>query len=220
MAKAKKSGANGEEKDEQTVLQYLKRTNRPYSTTDIFNNLHGAIGKTAVQKALNNLVEQQEISTKAYGKQSIYVVTQDQAEAASPEELEKLDQVIEGLKTEVTGLKDASRQLQSSLAGLKNSLTTKEIQERLAKLREANAGYEARLDTLRSGTRQVSIDDMRKINADYDYVCKMWRARRKLFKEMFDTITENMPQDPKQFRADIGIEEDDVDISVDPLATI
>lgn len=46
-------------KDDGTVkvLNYMKQQNRPYSVNDIFLNLHKEIGKTAVQKALDSLVE-------------------------------------------------------------------------------------------------------------------------------------------------------------------
>lgn len=35
---------------------YLEKQNRPYSLNDIFLNLHKEIGKTAVQKCLDQLV--------------------------------------------------------------------------------------------------------------------------------------------------------------------
>lgn len=42
---------------ESAVLQYLTSQNRPYSVNDIVLNLHKEHGKTAVQKALDTLVE-------------------------------------------------------------------------------------------------------------------------------------------------------------------
>lgn len=38
------------------IRQYLEHQNRPYSVNDIFMNLHKDIGKTAVQKCLDQLV--------------------------------------------------------------------------------------------------------------------------------------------------------------------
>lgn len=43
---------------------------------DIFNNLHGAVGKTAVVKLLASLAERGEITVKAFGKQLVYVARQ------------------------------------------------------------------------------------------------------------------------------------------------
>ena len=72
---------------EAAVVNYLKTQNRPYSASkiktkkrtfllilsvDIFNNLHGAVGKTALTKVLTSLVERGEIAGKAYGKQFVY----------------------------------------------------------------------------------------------------------------------------------------------------
>lgn len=43
---------------------------------DIFNNLHGKYQKTNIVKALERLVDQDEVVSKTYGKISIYVVKQ------------------------------------------------------------------------------------------------------------------------------------------------
>ncbi len=40
------------------VMVYLKKQNRPYSATDLFNNLNGAVGKANVQKVLTQMQEE------------------------------------------------------------------------------------------------------------------------------------------------------------------
>lgn len=57
-------------------MEYLTMQNRPYSATDIFNNLHGQVGKTSVVKTLTKLYEEGRINGKAYGKQWIYFAKQ------------------------------------------------------------------------------------------------------------------------------------------------
>lgn len=47
---AKKDGEGVER-----VRKYLEQQNRPYSVNDIFLNLHKELGKTAVQKILDQL---------------------------------------------------------------------------------------------------------------------------------------------------------------------
>jgi 26S proteasome regulatory subunit (ATPase 3-interacting protein) len=42
----------------EAILAYLKKQNRPYSAVDVFNNLKGEYGKTAVTKALTQLQEE------------------------------------------------------------------------------------------------------------------------------------------------------------------
>jgi Fe2+/Zn2+ uptake regulation proteins len=48
----------------EVVIKYLRDQNRPYSTNDIFSNLHEEIKKPTVQKALDKLVEQGRITEK------------------------------------------------------------------------------------------------------------------------------------------------------------
>lgn len=80
---------------------------------DIFNNLHGQVGKTAVVKGLTSLHERGEISGKAYGKQWVYVARQDILPTPSTEELDQLDAKIEELKAQLTSQKEATKQAQA-----------------------------------------------------------------------------------------------------------
>lgn len=75
-AGGKKSAGGGEESEEAIILRYLKTQNRPYSATDVFNNLHGKVGKTAVTKLLTQMQESGVIHGKLYGKQWVYVARQ------------------------------------------------------------------------------------------------------------------------------------------------
>jgi len=43
------------------ILEYMKKTNRPYSLQNIFDNMHGKIKKSVMQKALDKLVEKEEL---------------------------------------------------------------------------------------------------------------------------------------------------------------
>ena len=49
------------------VLSYLRKQNRPYSVTDITNNLHNAITKSSGQKILQQLVDAGGVSCKTQG---------------------------------------------------------------------------------------------------------------------------------------------------------
>ena len=67
------------------VLKYLVAQNRPYSATDVMQNLHKEFGKTAIQKALDELAVQGRILEKVYGKQKVYCALQQGS--ASREEM-------------------------------------------------------------------------------------------------------------------------------------
>lgn len=82
---------------------------------DIFNNLHGAVGKTAVVKVLTTLSERGEISFKAYGKQFVYVARQDLLPVPSSEELNAIDDEIDELKDTLLKEKELFKQIQTSI---------------------------------------------------------------------------------------------------------
>lgn len=49
---------------EDTVYNFMKLRNRPYSINDIVSNLHNEYGKTAVQKTIDKLVANGKIFEK------------------------------------------------------------------------------------------------------------------------------------------------------------
>ncbi|KAG9291716.1 hypothetical protein G9A89_012001 [Geosiphon pyriformis] len=220
MAKTKKvPGAKGDDA-EQIILDYLRKQNRPYSANDISSNLHNAVTKTAAQKTLTSLVGQDEVTCKTYGKQMVYVVKQDQFESPSSEELAKMDEQIESFKKEISEYKEKNKQIQTQLNDLNASLTNDQIETQLKVLAEEIKKYEERLKLLKSGTRQISPEEKNAIDAIYDRNRKLWRVRKRLSKDIISLISENMEKKPADFMEDLGLENDPIDYSVDPLANI
>jgi hypothetical protein len=64
------------------VLSYLHKTNRPYSATDIANNLHNAVTKTVLQKILQQLVEAGDVHCKTQG--TLRIVVEQEVECNLP----------------------------------------------------------------------------------------------------------------------------------------
>ncbi|PJF17573.1 Hop2 meiotic double strand DNA break repair, partial [Paramicrosporidium saccamoebae] len=208
------------------ILNYQRRLDNPKSNenvimADIFNNLHGQVGKTAVAKSLTTLVEKAEISGKAYGKQWVYVARQDTLPTPSPEDLNLLDAEIESLKKSVDEKREATRQIQSrighhhshnilELNSLNNSLTNEVMAKRIQELTEENATFIKRLELLRTGTRRVDPVEKAKVDKMYELHCKEWKSRKRMCKEMLDAITENLPQSPSAFMEELGMETDPV----------
>ncbi|KAJ3274349.1 hypothetical protein HK104_004115 [Borealophlyctis nickersoniae] len=219
MGKPKKNTATPQD-PQQVVLHYLRKTNRPYSAVDVFNNLKGEIGKTLVTKALSSLVEEQQVHGKQYGKQWVYVAKQDDLPAPSQSELDEMDGSIGRLKEEIGGLKEEIKQTQAALSGLTSSLTNEQIETRLVELEQENQKLSTRLEGLRSNTIQMSAQDKKRIEAGLESMRSQWRKRKRMFKEMWDAVTENMPGNRADLMEQIGIETDEsvgVDINRDPV---
>ncbi len=78
-----------------------------------------------------------------------------------------------------------------------------------------------RLETLTSGQVQVSVEEKAKIDADLDTMRGLWKARKKMFKSVFDVIGESLPGKPSAFFEELGIETDEMvgmDFNRDPLS--
>lgn len=113
--KKEKLSSSAVDPTESTVLAYLQQQNRPYNATDISNNLHGAIGKTALQKALNALCARGDLSSKTFGKQVVYVTRQDLAELPSQADLDEMDETISRLKEQAQEAKERSKKLTTGI---------------------------------------------------------------------------------------------------------
>ncbi|TPX34572.1 hypothetical protein SmJEL517_g02878 [Synchytrium microbalum] len=216
-------GKNGEAN---TIIEYLRRTNRPYSALDVFNNLkqekeiqalvnedsynRPLLAKNNVQKVLTTLVEEGKISGKQYGKQFVYVCRQDEFETPSAEEMEEMDANIEKIKETILAIKEENKTLTAELASLNNSMTDDQIRERLKVLAVENGKAGERLKLLKNGAKLVNDDDRRKIDQDFDMYRKYWQVRRRMFREAWGTVTENLPDKPAELMEKLGIETDEM----------
>ncbi|KAG0008711.1 hypothetical protein BGZ81_003913 [Podila clonocystis] len=217
MPKEKKTAALKGDKNEKLVLDYLIKQNRPYSITDIVSNLHNEISKTDCQKIINNLVVKDLITSKIYGKQAIYVARQDTIDTASPEQLAAVDREIAELQNKIGDRKTRNKQLSSELNLLSSAMTTEQIIERLKMLAAKNEKASQNLDLLRSGSKLVTPEAKQKVVKELEYHRKLWRDRRRVFKEMFQQVTDNMPGKPKDLLEELDIEMNDpIDIATDP----
>ncbi|KAF7728167.1 PSMC3 interacting protein [Apophysomyces ossiformis] len=175
--------------------------------------------KSNIVKSLEQLAEQELIVAKSYGKMSIYTVKQNTQDMLSPEEIEAMDKEYESFSQDLGKLKTENTALSRSLTELKNTPTTIEARSLLNSVMEQNIRNEERLAKLQSGTVLVSEADQKRINEEYEINRKEWRKRRKLFTEIFNTVTEHLPGNPMEFREQLGIEEDTVAYDHDPLTS-
>lgn len=61
----------------------MQRQNRPYSIINIMGNLHNTIKKKELEKIINALVSESELTEKIFGKAKIYLINQDNLEQVS-----------------------------------------------------------------------------------------------------------------------------------------
>ncbi|RKO99515.1 hypothetical protein CXG81DRAFT_14400 [Caulochytrium protostelioides] len=214
----KASSATRGDPDADSVVQYLKRQNRPYSANDVFQNLHGAIPKAKVVKLLNDLVEANAIRGKCYGKQWVYVATQEDRPKPSRTEVQATDLQIAQLKEETAALRGDVARLTEAVSKYRSIPTLEALEARRAALQAQADELRTRLAPLEAGQSHVSEKEIKAIRDRRTAALRQWRLRKKLFKDMWDTITENMPTKPKDLMEDLGIETDEAVGAVMPKA--
>ncbi len=92
----------------------MNQQNRPYSIQNIFDNLRKAVKKPALQKALDELVEEKLITCKEYGKSQIFLYNQSNIEEVPDEEIKKVDQNMMETKQKIETQKGDIKQFQKS----------------------------------------------------------------------------------------------------------
>lgn len=192
------------------VLNFVNEQNRPLNSQNAADALQKySLKKTAVQKALDTLAESGQISFKEYGKQKIYIARQDQFNIPNTEELDQMKKENDKLQKELQAEKSAINEVEAEIRALEMNLTLEQIREKETKLRDEVSSMELKLSKLREGTVLVNPEERKMVQDMYSEKINQWRKRKRTFKELWDTITENMPKDLKEFKEELGIETDE-----------
>ncbi|KAI8969084.1 Tat binding protein 1-interacting protein-domain-containing protein [Mycotypha africana] len=213
----KKTNATSNKEEESIILEYLTKTNRPYSATDIFNNLHATISKGNITKTLDKLIEDEVVVSKTYGKQVIYSVKQQTDNQPTPEEVEAIEKKTAELQEKYDALAQDNKKAEQVLSSIKHEPTTAEAKELVEKLKQQNQQLQEKLNNLKSGTILIPPEKRKRANEDYERNRNLWKKRRGMFRDIFRTITEHYPGNPNQLKEEIGIEEDPIPFEQDPL---
>lgn len=193
----------------ETVFKYLEAQNRPYSSTDISTNLKGKIPKTQLNKVIDLLVKSNSIVSKAYGKQSVFVIRQDTLVSASAAEINQLDIQISSLTSQIDLAKTSTKSKNSTLASLLSSPTNDQALHQLQNIKLLNEEMTTRLGLLRSGSKKVTKDDKTRIDKAHAAMKLEWKKRKSLFKNIWSTVLDNATQKPADLMEEIGIEDDE-----------
>ncbi|CEG84637.1 hypothetical protein RMATCC62417_18411 [Rhizopus microsporus] len=211
MAKKKITGGSAKE-EEHAVLEYMKKVNRPYSATDVFNNLHSKYSKAHIIKALDKLAEEGEVISKTYGKSVVYSIKQDVVKS------DETGQTLDSLEVEINKVSDELNAIKK-LSKLKSDVTTKEATELIQKYKQENERLEQRLNHLKSGVVLIPPEKRKRADEEFTRNRDQWKKRRTMFQTIFKTVTEYMPGKPDELKEELGIEEDRIPYDKDPLAS-
>ncbi|KAJ4762685.1 hypothetical protein LUZ62_073060 [Rhynchospora pubera] len=192
------------------VLTFVNEQNRPLNVQNAADALQKFnLKKTAVQKALDALADNGQISFKEYGKQKIYLARQDQFNIPNAQELDEMKKQNAELQDELAAQKKATSEVEAEIRSLQSNLTLEEINAKQAKLKGEVKEMEEKLKKLQSGVVLVKPEDKKAIEGSFGEKVNQWRKRKRMFKEIWDAITENSPKDQKEFKEELGLEYDE-----------
>ncbi|KAK4260865.1 hypothetical protein QN277_003929 [Acacia crassicarpa] len=195
---------------EAIVLNFVNEQNRPLNAQNVADALQKFnLKKSVVQKALDCLADGGRISFKEYGKQKIYLSRQDQFSIPNHEELNKMKEQNADLQKQLGEQKKAISEVEGEIKTLQSNLTLEQIREREAKLRSEVEEMENKLAKLRGGVTLLNPEERKAIQDTFSEKLNQWRKRKRMFKELWDTLTENSPKDPKEFKEELGLEYDE-----------
>ncbi|KAK9114890.1 hypothetical protein Syun_021687 [Stephania yunnanensis] len=201
--------------------------NRPLNSQNVADALQKYnLKKTAVQKALDALSDSGKISFKEYGKQRIYIARQDQFDIPNTEELDRMKKENLKLQEDLRRTRerlmnwfrefkkknvqhDCHHTFVTEIRALQTNLTMEQIRAKEAKLRTEVEEMEEKLKALRDGVTLVRPEDRKAVEHFYQESITQWRRRKRMFKDVWDAITENSPKNLKEFKEELGIEYDE-----------
>lgn len=114
------------------------------------------------------------------------------------DQLAKMDLMINEKKQLLQSDKTKLSQLQSQLSLLANAMDVETLK---IKIKEFNCDHEKMWKKLESlkGTGKVDPKEKEQVDKLHSKYHSLWKERKKKFKEIIDTMTENLPQSPKAF---------------------
>lgn len=191
------------------VLQYLVMQNRPFALNDLLLSAQlKECGKTAVQKALDQLVVAGKVKEKIYGKQKVYVVDQDLVSSPNDPDLVQMDSKIAELTRQIAEDQGVIKQAESELKTLNSTLSIEELSAQLEMLQAENEKMESKLKDLSQMKVKLSASDFKKVNATKEKATSELRKRKRICVDMLDQILESYPKGKKALLEEVGVEPD------------
>ncbi|KCV70302.1 hypothetical protein H696_02631 [Fonticula alba] len=194
--------------DEQIVLQYFQKQNRPYNLADIFSNLHGAIKKAPLKKVLQSLTDSGHLTMKVYGKQQVFVANQDLIDVPDTELITASEQEVAELEQALQQERAAVRELNQTLTATVATLPNEELKARIEELRETNKKLETKLERLQTEAIQLTPEEIAQVNQSHRKYHRLYRDRKRLCMDILDGMLEHAPMSKEQLFEDIGLETD------------
>lgn len=197
--------------EKKNVYDFMVTANRPFSGNDVFSNLQRqGIGKSAVEKALDQLVKENKIFMKLNGKQKIYCVVQPDSTAEDQKEIQSIDEELVKITEALREVERKYKQSEIEVKTLQSTCSIEEIKSKVSETEKIILELKSHLEKMsKTGGNVVSLKDREKVKKEYETVTKEYRKRKRMCTDILDSILENCPKPKKALFEEIGIETDE-----------
>ncbi|KAG3079408.1 hypothetical protein PI124_g19652 [Phytophthora idaei] len=205
---------------EAAVLDYMRKTNRPYNLLNVFENMHRAIAKPSLTNLLDNLVAKEELVSKMYGKAKIYYMNQNNLPVPSEEERLAIEEQIKTVTFECTASEQELKSAEATLSGITSQISDADLDAALKQLEEEAATLETKVETL-DQLGQVPVSPGRKdaLKRKFTKYRTAWVARKRIAMDGVNQIADGMEKKTKAVLDLVGVETDE-EAGIKQLPTI
>ena len=210
-SKVKKKEENAKIDDpKQYVYDYMKSQNRPYSAINIFDNLHGAIKKSQLQKILDALVDEGSLIMKEYNSK-IYLFNQDKLEIkVSDADIEEIQKEIDAKREENKQLKEEIASKNNELKILTLTLTDEELKAKIKEMKKELAKMKIKVDDIKGNKIDpIPPEKMNEAKENFEKELKVFKKTKKICTEIINDISDGLELKLKDTYEKIGIEDDE-----------
>ena len=196
----------GDPKEE--VFNYLLSQNRPYSTINIFDNLHGKIKKGQLQKILDNLTLEGKIICKEYNTK-IYLVNQNNFPPVSEEELKEVEDEITEKRKVLAELRETLQNKEKEYKKITSVYTDEELELHLKEAKKELECLESKVQRIENNTIEL-IPEEKMLEAEkrFEQGKAKYRKIKRICMDILDQFSEGLEMKTSKLMDDIGIEND------------
>lgn len=197
---------------EEAVTDYMKTTNRPYSTINMFDNLHKAIPKPLLQQICTDLADKHVLVKKEYGKSVIFYYNQDLLEkemgAVNPAKIAEAGRTEALLSDQVRALTTQLADENKAMQSLAQEPPDSELDAMLEQLAAENDEREAKIAKSKGTEGKIDPAAMLNANKEFNAMRAIVMKRRDITKTWVGHIAEGQNKKEKLVAEQLGLDMD------------
>uniref|UniRef100_A0A1I8P6E4 Homologous-pairing protein 2 homolog n=1 Tax=Stomoxys calcitrans TaxID=35570 RepID=A0A1I8P6E4_STOCA len=193
------------------VKDFMMQANRPYALNDVVDRCGKELGKAAIQKSLDSLVDKEILVVKTYGKHKIYFPKQNENIMELKKNIHITKQKLAQARQAFNSKENQLSEVETKLRSLSKIKTVTQLEEEKEKLMDDIRVTNEKLRCYEAQEQQnkLTAQDIKQIEKQYANVSTAYRKRKRICTDMLDAIMEGYPKTKKALIADIGVETDE-----------